>query len=148
MGLFDNLFGGSSSSSKALSKQESFAGILLGASACDGHIADEEVQSLFTITERMKLFEGTTANKWNSMMDTLVKIMKREGVTKMVEKCAKSLPEELRDCAFANSCDIVLADGVVEDEEKEFLDNLIKILEIDGDTALTIVEVMIIKNKG
>ena len=38
--------------------------------------------------------------------------------------------------------------GVVEDEEKEFLDHLQKVLEIDGDSALNIVEVMIIKNKG
>lgn len=147
MGLFDNLFG-ASSSSKALGKHEAFAGILLGASACDGHIADEEVQSLFTIIERMKLYEGMTAQKWNSMMDVLLKIMKREGVDKMVEKCGAALPDELRDCAFANACDIVLADGTVEDEEKEFLDNLIKVLEIDGDTALTIAEVMKIKNKG
>jgi hypothetical protein len=147
MGLFDNLFG-SSSSNKSLNKQEAFAGILLGACACDGHIAEEEVHSLFTTTERMKLFEGMNANKWNSMMDVLIKILKREGVEKMVQKCAAGLPEDLRDTAFANACDIVLADGVVEDEEKDFLDSLQKYLEIDGDTALTIVEVMILKNKG
>jgi tellurite resistance protein len=62
--------------------------------------------------------------------------------------CAEGLPEGLRQTAFANACDIVLADGVVEDEEKEFLDHLQKALELDGDTALNIVEVMIIKNKG
>ena len=146
MGLFDNLFG--ESSSKALGKPEAFAGILLAASACDGHIADEEVQSLFTITQRMKLYEGMTPNKWNSMMDVLLKILKRDGVDKLVDQCAEVLPEDLRDCAFANVCDIVLADGVVEDEEKEFLDRLIKVLELDGDTALTIAEVMKIKNKG
>jgi len=46
------------------------------------------------------------------------------------------------------SLDLVLADGVVEDAEKEFLDDLQKILNISGDQALTIVEVMIIKNRG
>jgi tellurite resistance protein len=149
MGLFDNLFGGSqSSSSRALTPQEAFAGILIGASACDGHAAEEEIKSLFVITERMKLFDGLTSNKWNSMVDGLVKIMKKDGVEKLIAKCAEGLPDELRATAFANSCDMVLADGVVEDEEKAFLDNLQKVLEIDGDTALTIVEVMIIKNKG
>lgn len=147
MGLFDNLFG-SSSASRTFGKAEAFAGILLGASACDGHIADEEAQSLFTITERMKLFEGYTPPKWNAMMDQLLKVLKKEGPDGLVNRCAKVLPDELRDTAFANACDIILADGVVEDEEKEFLDQLQKTLEIDGDTALTIVEVMIIKNKG
>lgn len=147
MGLFDNIFGGSSAS-KTVGKAEAFAGILLGASACDGHIADEEINGLFSITGRMKLYDGWTPNKWNSMMDQLVKILKKEGPEGLLVKCAKSLPDELRDTAFANACDIILADGVVEDEEKEFLDKVQKVLEIDGDTALTIVEVMIIKNKG
>ena len=136
MGLFDNLFGDKTTSNRELSKQEAFAGILLAASACDGHISNEEVQSLFTITERMKLFENVAPPKWNAMMDGLV------------TRCAKALPDGLTDCAFANACDMVLADGVVEDEEKEFLDHAQKALGIDGDTALTIVEVMITKNKG
>ena len=70
MGLFDNLFG-EKGSSRELTKQEAFAGILLGASACDGHIADEEVKGLFTITERMRMFENVSPNKWNAMMDVL-----------------------------------------------------------------------------
>lgn len=149
MGLFDNIFGDKSSSrDRELSKQEAFAGILLGASACDGHIADEEVQSLFTITERMKMFENITPPKWNSMMDVLVKILKKEGPEGLVNRCSQALPEELSETAFANACDIVLADGVVEDEEKEFLDQLQQALSVPGDTALTIVEVMVMKNKG
>lgn len=149
MGLFDSIFGDKSSSrDRELSKQEAFAGILLGASACDGHIADEEVQSLFTITERMRMYENVQPAKWNSMMDLLIKILKKEGPEGLVNRCAQALPEELGETAFANACDIVLADGVVEDEEKEFLDHLQSALGIPGDTALTIVEVMITKNKG
>ena len=148
MGLFDNLFGDKNSGNRELSKQEAFAGILLAASACDGHISNEEVQSLFTITERMKLFENVAPPKWNAMMDGLVKILKKDGPDGLVTRCAKALPDGLTDCAFANACDMVLADGVVEDEEKEFLDHAQKALGIDGDTALTIVEVMITKNKG
>jgi hypothetical protein len=148
MGLFDNIFGDKSPGSREMTKQEAFAGILLGASACDGHIAQEEVQSLFTTTERMRMFENVSPNKWNSMMDILLKILKKDGPMKLVDRCADALPDGLRQTVFANACDIVLADGVVEDEEKEFLDHLQKVLELDGDTALNIVEVMIIKNKG
>ena len=45
MGIFDSLFGGMEGRTK-LTAQEAFAGVLFGASACDGHIADEEMQSL------------------------------------------------------------------------------------------------------
>ena len=64
MGLFDNLFHEKSGSSRELSKQEAFAGILLGASACDGHSSQEEVQSLFTTTGRMRMFENSFAKEF------------------------------------------------------------------------------------
>ena len=92
------------------------------------------MQSLFTTTERMRMFENVSPNKWNSMMDVLLKILKKDRPDKMVDMCAEGLPDGLGQTAFANACDIVLADGVVEDEEKEFLDHLQKALELDGDT--------------
>jgi uncharacterized membrane protein YebE (DUF533 family) len=147
MGLFDNVFD-SKATGRDLSKPEAFAGILIGASACDGHIAEEEMRSLSTITCRMKLFDGITEQKWQSIVDSLQKILKHDGVDKLLDRCAAALPEELRDCVFANACDIILADRDVENEEKEFLDRLQNKLGIDGDTALTIVEVLVIKNKG
>ena len=38
--------------------------------------------------------------------------------------------------------------GVVEDDEKKFLQNLTRYLKISGDQALTIARVMVIKNRG
>ena len=39
--------------------------------------------------------------------------MKRTGPEELLAKCADVLPEELRDTAFANACDLLLADGTV-----------------------------------
>lgn len=147
MGLFDDIFGGQKAN-KELSKPEAFAGILLGAMASDGHISGEECQGLWTILGRMKLYDNWTDDKFNHMMNRLVGVLKRDGLDKLLARCAKVLPEELHETAFAGACDLVLADGVVEDEEKDFLDNLQKILEIPGDQAITIVQVMVIKNRG
>ncbi len=147
MGLFDNVFD-RNAADKAMEKSEAFAGILLCASACDGHVADEEMRDLFTITARMKLFAGIAQPQWNSMITGLSKVLRREGVDKMLDRCVAALPDELRDCVFANACDIVLADGDVESAEKEFLDMLQTKLAIDGDTALNIVEILVIKNRG
>jgi len=116
VGLFDSLFGGGGGD-KTVTKQEAFTGILLAAAAADGHISEEEAQGLWTAIERMKLFSNFTPDKFNKMMDNLLKILKKGGPDLLVEKCVPALPEELRDTAFANACDIVLADGVVEGEE-------------------------------
>lgn len=147
MGLFDNLFG-SAEASKAFGPHEGFAGILLGASACDGHIADEEVQSLFTMLSRMKMYQRYTDKNWSTLMNRLLGLLKRKGVDELLEQAVAALPPELRATAFANACDIVLADGVVEDDEKDFLDKLQDRLEIPEDKAINIVRVMVIKNKG
>jgi hypothetical protein len=147
MGLFDNLFG-SSEASQPFGPHEGFAGILLGASACDGHIADEEVQSLFTMLARMKMYQRYTEKNWSTLVNRLMGLLKRKGVDELLEKAVAALPSELKATAFANACDIVLADGVVEDDEKEFLDKLQDRLAIPDDEAVSIVRVMIIKNKG
>ena len=147
MGLFDNMFGGKEGK-KDLTKSEAFAGVLLSAVASDGHISGEEVQGLCTILGRMKLYDNWTDDKFNSMLNRLLGMIKREGVGPVLQRCTETLPEELHETVFANACDLVLADGVVEEEEKEFLDDLQKFLSISGDQAITIVEVMVIKNRG
>ncbi|MCI0681381.1 MAG: tellurite resistance TerB family protein [Gemmataceae bacterium] len=147
MGLFDNLFG-SAEASKPFGPHEGFAGILLGASACDGHIADEEVHSLFTMLGRMKMYQRYTEKNWSTLINRLLGLLKRKGVDELMTKSVEALPPELRATAFANACDIVLADGVVEDDEKEFLDKLQSQLDIPDDEAVTIVRVMVLKNKG
>jgi len=147
MGLFDNAFG-SEKANKELTKSEAFAGILLCACAADGHIADEEAEGLVTIMGRMKLYENWSSDKFNNTINKLLGMIKRQGVERVIQRCAEALPTQLHGTAFANACDLVLADGVVEDDEKEFLNDLQRVLDISGDEALTIVEVMVIKNKG
>ncbi len=147
MGLFDNFFG-TQKESQEMAVQEAFAGILLAAAAADGHIADEEAEGLWSTLSRMRMFESWSGQQFSHMMDRLVKILKRHDVDGLLDRCVNSLPNKLHETAFANACDIVLADGVVEEDEEEFLEKLQRRLDVSGDEALTIVEVMIIKNKG
>ncbi len=147
MGLFDSLFGGMETSRK-LTPQESFAGILLAASACDGHISDEEASNLTTAVGRMKLFQRVNEKEFGNVMNKLIGILKKKGHEHLIEGCCESLPKELSNAAFANACNIVLADGVVDEEEKSFIEKLRSQLSIDPTTAKTIAQVIVIKNKG
>ncbi len=147
MGMFDNMFD-SKAPPKELRPADAFVGILMCATACDRRIADAEAADLFSITDRMQLFKGLSDDDWDAMIQHLGNRLERSGLESTLDACAAALPEEMRDCAFANACDLILADGVVEEEEKEFLEMLQKKLAIDGDAAVGIVEVMMIKNKG
>jgi hypothetical protein len=147
MGLFENAFEGMSGD-KTLNPQEAFAGVLLAATACDGHISNEEAQGLGVIALRMKLFQGFDGNKFSKMMDKLLGILKREEVEGLLEKAVSSLPEDLHETAFAGCCDLTLADQGIEEEEKEFLHELRLKLGIDRDQAQKIFKVMAVKNRG
>ena len=147
MNIFDEAFG-EFGEQQPFGPREGVAGVLLGASACDGHIADEEVQTLLTVLGRMKMYQHVNNNQFGSMMDRLMGKLRRKGPDGLLDEAAPAVPPELRETVFANACDIVLADGVVEPDEKEFLNSLMARLEIPGDRTLTIVKVMVIKNKG
>ena len=135
MGLFDSLFGGMESPRK-LSPQESFAGILLAASACDGHISDEEASNLTTAVGRMRLFQRVNEKEFGQVMNKMLGILKKKGCDTLIEGC------------FANAVDIVLSNGQVDAEEKEFIDDLKTKFEIEEQRAKTIVKVMVYKNHG
>jgi len=147
MGLLDNLFGGMTANTK-LNAQESFAGILLAASGCDGHVADDEMQNLVTCLIRMKLYQRFTNQQYGQMLNKLYGMMKKRGVEALIYACVETLPDNLRLAAFTNAVDIVLADGVVEPDEKDFIEKLTSLLMIDHATAKLIAGVMVSKNKG
>ena len=148
MTIFDDVLEDGQFQEQPFGPHEGFAGVLLASSACDGHIADEEVQGLVTILGRMKLYQHVTPNRFGSMIDRLLGVLKRKGPEQLVEQSIPAVPPELRETAFINACDIVLADGVVEPDEKEFINNLMMKLEISADRAKTIVKVMVYKNQG
>ena len=147
MGIFDALFSGMETRTK-LTPQESFAGILLAASACDGHVSEDEVIQLFATLFRMKLFKSVNEKQFNKVWNKLMSVLKKNGPEALVDGCCETLPPELYKAAFTNACNIVLSDGVLESDEKEFMEVLSQKLNLDPKTAKTIAQVMVIKNKG
>jgi hypothetical protein len=149
MSLFDDAMGGESGfKGTAFGPQEGFAGVLLCASACDGHIADSESNNLFLILGQRKLYKRMSEQQFGAMFDRLFKVLKKSGPEALLEKCYPVVPEELHETVFANAVDIIMANGSVEDEEKEFLDSLLEKLELDETRAKTIIKVMSYKNRG
>jgi tellurite resistance protein len=146
MGLFDKVFGGSQPAK--LSAQESFIGVALTAVAADGVITPEEAQGIFTALYRMKMFKGTNDSQMKTMFDRVLNVLKKQGAGSLIESAKETLTPEMKETAFAVAADLILADGVVEDTEKKFLDDLQKALEIKDDLALKIAEVLVIKNRG
>jgi hypothetical protein len=131
-----------------LSPAEAFAAVTLSAIAVDGYLADEEIDGLITALTRMHLFKSYSGEVMRRMLHKLFGILRREGLTTLFNSAKSSLPDELQEPAFAVATDLILADGVVTEQEQDFLNQLHCALGIPAETAMKITEVMMIKNRG
>ena len=132
----------------SLNEAKAFAGVVLAAVASDRQISDQERQLIRSTLSRMRLFQGWSEEQYQTMISKLLKMLKDEGLDKFLEISACSLSSKFHPTAFAISVDLVLADGTVTREEKDFLYELQKILALEDDQAQKIIEVIIIKNRG
>ena len=147
MGLFDKVFGTQTKAQEMFSPAEAYAAIALAAIASDGYLADEEVEGFITNLNRMQLFRSYSGDVMRRMIDKLFGILKREGVGALFNAAKSSLPHEMAPSVFAVATDLVLADGVVTEQEQDFLNQLYQALEIPDEIAVKVVEVMMMKNQ-
>jgi uncharacterized tellurite resistance protein B-like protein len=148
MGLFDKMFGTQSHVQDAFTPAEAFAAVTLAAIASDGYLSEEEARAISSTLSRMRLFRSYSNDVTIRMFDKLLGLLRREGIDTLLNAAKESLPQDLRESAFAVATDLVLADGIVTQEEQGFLNDLYQDLGITSDTATQIVEVMLIKNRG
>jgi uncharacterized membrane protein YebE (DUF533 family) len=146
MGLFDKILGGGAP--VAFTKAEGFAGIMLAAAAADGHISDEESDAFLASINRMQLFREQSGAEHKGMMNKLFGVLKKNGVSELVNRSAEALPAKLREAAFAAATDLIFVDGSLEDEEKSVLEVIQRSLGISDELAQMIVQVMEIKNRS
>jgi tellurite resistance protein len=135
-------------STDTFEKQEAFLAIALATSAVDGNIDESEAKSIFAYLLQMKMFGSYSEKQVQEMFKKLVTVLQNEGVGGLVAIAKSSLPDELRETAFLCAVDVALADGVIEDSEKELLTELQQVLEVPDEMGAKILEVMTIKNRG
>ena len=147
MGLFDKVFS-NAPQAEPLNAQEAFAGIALAMAGADGSIAQSEWDGIVNYICRLRLYDNYSGPAFDKMFDKIFRILKNQGPSALVSAAVEGLPEDLKLTAFACAVDIALADGVVEEEEKEIINQLAEALNVPEQTAVQIIEVLIIKNKA
>ena len=148
MSLFNRASLGRQQNQAALGPAEAFAAITLVAVAADGYTADSEIRAIGATLSRMQLFRSYPGDVMGKMFDRLMNLLQRQGANALLNAAVASLPHDLQETAFAVAADIVLADGDVTEEEEGLLNQLYSALGLSEETALKIIDVMVIKNRG
>ncbi|MDY6833529.1 MAG: tellurite resistance TerB family protein [Chloroflexota bacterium] len=147
MGLFDKVLG-KESGTITLNNAEAFAAVGVAAVAVDGDISPEEIHRIVTDLVTLRAFRKHDLKDLSSTLNKVAGLIKKRGTGPVFEVVKTTLTKEETQAAFFIAADLVLADGVVEPEEKKFLEDLQNTLELDDATALKIVEVVSMKNSA
>ncbi|MDZ8134109.1 MAG: tellurite resistance TerB family protein [Nostoc sp. DedQUE04] len=148
MGLFDAVLGTDSQIQAALNPPEAFAVIILTATASDGYLSVEQANSIISVLSRMKLFKSYSNEMMNRLFEKILGILQGDDFNALFNAAKDSLSQELREAAFAVATDLVLAEGIIPEEEKNFLIDLYQALGVSSEIAIQIVQVILIKNRA
>lgn len=108
-------------------------------SAVDADMTDVELLRIGQIVERMPVFRDYEPDDLTVDAEACAELLASEGGADGAMTLIKqSLPERLRETAYAFACEIVAADGRASDDELSFLDVLSFNLEIDPLAAAAI----------
>jgi hypothetical protein len=128
--------------------QEAIASLLVAAIAIDGEVNPDEAVRIGGVLGTSHFLRQPGDGSTDALANRAIALLTEYGLPAILTGCAKVIPSDLRPTVFALATDLALADGRIGDREKLFIDELQAALQIDEATAIKIVEVLLIKNRG
>ena len=131
-----------------LSHAEAIAAVLVGSVAVDGVLRAEEAGRLNEILSSTRWTTGTSIEAAAGLTTRALALIADHGLAAVLAACAPAIPADLRATTFALATDLALSDGRLASRENTLIDQLQHALQIEGDLARKIVEVLLIKNRA
>ena len=126
-------------------EQEAWIAIMHACIAVDGTIADEELEELSEALAGKTLFEGHDVLAYSK---TVFYAQTKIGSKGLIDNSVDKVAVENRPTLFALTIQLLLADCVVTDKEKELMTYLYSALDMDETLANKIIDVILILHKG
>ncbi len=101
-------------------------------SASDSKMSDEELIGIGNIVKSLPVFKGFDNNNLVPVAQSCAEILaEEEGLRTVLKLIAETLPEGLRETAYAVAVDVAVADGQLRQEELRVLELLRHELPVD-----------------
>ncbi|QCR22571.1 TerB family tellurite resistance protein [Pontibacter sp. SGAir0037] len=126
-------------------EQEAWIAIMHACIAVDENVADEELEALAQTLASKSLFEGHDVLAYSKKV---FYAHAQIGSKQMIDISVDRISPENKATLFAQTIQLVLADCVVADQEKELIEYLYSALDLEAGQASKIVDVIRILNKG
>ncbi len=127
------------------SEAEAWIAIMFSCMAADEEISDAETEKLSQMIVYKTIFRDyDKVELYKTAMTRQLQLGSKELIDRSVDKVAA----ENKPTLFALIVELLLADGILADKEKEITDYLASALDLEENIATKIIEVILIKNKG
>ena len=127
------------------SEPEAWIAIMFSCMAADENLSDAETSELSQIVVYKTLFNNYDKVE---LYKTAMAMQLQLGSKELIDRSVDKVSPENKPTLFALIVELLLADGILADQEKEITDYLASALDLDNALAEKIIEVILIKNKG
>jgi uncharacterized tellurite resistance protein B-like protein len=131
-----------------LTLREAAMTVLVGAVAADGIVGPFEGDRLHELLSSTRLFRQVPPDHLQRLMENALDLVTHTPADDLLPACAAVIPPDLRAALYALAVELVFVDGAIAEREKQFCSKLQAAFAIDDETAMGIVEVLLIRNRA
>jgi tellurite resistance protein len=125
---------------------QAIVAVLIGSMMANDHVSPEESERAHHITWSMRRFRRRSGDTVGRLIESVRQRIVADGPTVTVSQASKVIPSSIRPSVLAVAADLMLVDGTLQRQERQFLGELARLLKIAPALSLQIVKAISIKN--
>ena len=116
----------------SMTAQDALLAIMVAVSASDENVRTSELVAIQRIVNHLPVFANYDADRFERIARVVFDLFEEEdGLDALFGLVQEALPEKLFETAYALACDVAAADGMLYEEELQFLQEIRDELAID-----------------
>lgn len=132
--------------SKVLTVDQALIAIMIGSMMANDYVGPDESERAHHITWSMRRFRRRSGDTVGRLISRVRERIVTDGPTAVVQQASKVIPSAMRPSVLALAADLVLVDGTLQRQERQFLSELSRQLKIAPALSLQILKIISIKN--
>ena len=132
--------------SRVMTLDQAIIAVLVGSMMANDHVSPEESERAHHITWSMRRFRRRSGDTVGRLIESVRQRIVADGPTVTVSQASKVIPSSIRPSVLAVAADLMLVDGTLQRQERQFLGELARQLKIAPALSLQIVKAISIKN--
>ncbi len=110
--------------------------------AADGNIDDAEIAQLNNLVSFSPIFQGLSSDDLDDMTNSIMDDLLHSGAGQVIEASIQDMSPELRETAFCFAMRVAMADGVLDESEKNVLAGTAQQMQLPKETFESIFQVV------